>query len=512
MKRIALCSLALVLASAAHAQNAEVFNPAEPLVSLVSPLNPNGGVNPEGVPACGSELYSNGPFITATGTGPGGANLSTLQSTSLGMSTLGAGHQAAAAANNRVADEFVVPAGGWTLNCAVLYAYQTGSSTTSTITAVNVRIWDGPPGAMGSNIVFGDTTTNRMTSTAWTNAYRVSETAMTDTSRPVMAQTVNLGGLTLAAGTYWLDWQSDGSLASGPWAPPITIVGQAATGNAQQFIGTNATWGPLLDTGTGTPAQGLPFLLLGPLGTPTLSLSSTTVDFGSVVTGQTANGTLTLSNTGTAGLSITAIGAASAPFTATGGTCGATPIALAPAASCTLTYSFTPTSATNSSQSIAITSNGGNPSFTLQGAGIGAPVAALSASALNFGNIGVSSSGSATVTLSNTGGSPLSISAITPATAPFSAAGGTCGMVPITLNAGASCTLVYVFNPTTLGAFSQTLAVTSNGGNPSFTLQGSGVPAGAPRPAVVPATGSLGLALLALLTLAIAGWAFSRRG
>lgn len=43
MKRIALCSLALVLATAAHAQNAEVFNPAEPLVSVVSPLNPNGG-------------------------------------------------------------------------------------------------------------------------------------------------------------------------------------------------------------------------------------------------------------------------------------------------------------------------------------------------------------------------------------------------------------------------------------------------------------------------------------
>ncbi len=511
MKRIALCSLALVLANAAYAQNAEVFNPAEPLVSVASPLNPNGGVNPEGVPACGSEIYNNGPWITATGTGPGGANLSTLQNSSLGMATLGAGHQAAAAANNRVADEFVVPAGGWTLNCAVLYAYQTGSTTTSTITAVNVRIWDGPPGAMGSNIVFGDTTTNRMTSTAWTNAYRVTETTTTDTSRPIMAQTVNLGGLTLAAGTYWLDWQSDGTLGSGPWAPPITIVGQAVTGNAQQFIGTSATWGPLLDTGTGTPAQGLPFLLLGPVGTPTLSLSSSTVDFGSVVTGQTANGTLTLSNTGTAGLSITAIGAASAPFTATGGTCGATPIALAPAASCTLTYSFTPTSATNSSQSIAITSNGGNPSFTLQGAGVGAPVASLSASALNFGNIAVSASGNATVTLSNTGGSALSITAITAPTAPFTRSGGTCSATPISLAAGASCTLIYAFSPTALGSFSQPLTVTSNGGSPTFTLSGTGVSGAAPRPAVVPASGSFSLVVLALLTLGFAAFAYARR-
>ncbi len=510
MKRIALCSLALVLASAAHAQNAEVFNPEEPLVSVASPLNPNGGVNPEGVPACGSEIYSNGPWITATGTGPGGADLSTLQG-NLGMTTIGVGH--AVTGEIRVADDFVVPAGGWTLSCVVLYAYQTGSPTTSTITAVNVRIWDGPPGAMGSNIVFGDTTTNRMTATAWTNAYRVTDTTLTNTTRPVMAQTVNLGGVTLAAGTYWLDWQSDGTVASGPWVPPITIVGQTVTGNAQQIVGAAGTWATINDGGSLT-AQGLPFLLLGPVGTPTLSLGSTTVDFGSVVTGQTANGSLTLSNTGTAGLSITAIGAASAPFTATGGTCGATPISLAPAASCTLTYSFTPTSATSSSQSIAITSNGGNPSFTLQGAGVGAPVATLSASALSFGNIAVSASGSATVTLSNTGASALSISAITAPTAPFSAAGGTCGATPISLAAGASCTLTYAFSPSALGSFSQTLTITSNGGNPSFTLQGTGIaglPPGAPRPAVVPAAGPLGLILLALLTLGVAGFAFSRR-
>lgn len=507
MKRIALCSLALVLATAAHAQNAEVFNPAEPLVSVVSPLNPNGGVNPEGVPACGSEIYTNGPWITATGTGAGGADLSVVETT-LGLGTFGFGNSSAT--GFRIADDFTVPAGGWTLNCAVLYAYQTGSTTTSTITAVNVRIWDGPPGAMGSNIVFGDTTTNRMTATSWTNVYRVLDTDLPGSTRPVMAQTVNFGGLNLAAGTYWLDFQTGGSLTSGPWAVPITIAGQTVTGNALQFEPTASTWNPAVDAGS-TAAQGFPFLLLGPAGTPTLSLGSTTVDFGSVVTGQTANGTLTLSNTGTAGLSITAIGAASAPFTATGGTCGATPIALAPAASCTLTYSFTPTSATNSSQSIAITSNGGNPSFTLQGAGVGAPVASLSASALNFGNIAVSASGNATVTLSNTGGSALSITAITAPTAPFTRSGGTCSATPISLAAGASCTLIYAFSPTALGSFSQPLTVTSNGGSPTFTLSGTGVSGAAPRPAVVPASGSFSLVVLALLTLGFAAFAYARR-
>lgn len=503
MKRIALCSLALVLASAVHAQNAEVFNPAEPLVSVASPLNPNGGVNPEGVPACGSQLYTNGPWVTATGTGPGGADLSVLD-TAAGNSIFGFGH--AVSGGFRVADEFVVPAGGWTLNCAVLYAYQTGSTTTSTMTAVNVRIWDGQPGAVGSNIVFGDTTTNRMISSTWTNAYRVADNAISGTTRPIMAQTVNFGGLNLAAGTYWLDFQTGGSLASGPWAVPITIAGQTVTGNGVQFDGT--AWNPLVD---GANAQGLPFLLLGPVGTPVLSLSSTTVDFGSVVVGQTGTGSITLSNTGTANVSVTALAAASAPFTATGGTCGATPITLAPSASCTLTYSYNPTSATNSSQAISVTSNGGNPSFTLQGAGVGAPVASLSASALNFGNIAVSASGNATVTLSNTGGSALSITAITAPTAPFTRSGGTCSATPISLAAGASCTLIYAFSPTALGSFSQPLTVTSNGGSPTFTLSGTGVSGAAPRPAVVPASGSFSLVVLALLTLGFAAFAYARR-
>ena len=510
MNRIALSSIALVLANVASAQVAEVFNPSEPLVSVVSPLNPNPGVSPAGAPACGGQLFNNGAFVTSTGNGTGGANLSMLQSTSLGMGTLGFGHQSGTA-NNRVADDFVVPAGGWTLNCAVFYAYQTGSTTTSTITAVNVRIWDGPPGAMGSNIVFGDATTNRMTASAWTNAYRVTETSATDTTRPIMAQTINLGGLNLAAGTYWIDWQTTGSLASGPWAPPISIIGQAVTGNGQQFTGGTSAWAAAVDGGTGTPAQGLPFLLLGPVGTPTLSLSGTSIDFGSVVSGQTGSGSITLSNTGTANLSVTALTAPTAPFALTGGTCGATPITLAPAASCTLTYSFSPTSASPSNQSIAVTSNGGNPSFSLQGTGVGAPVAALSASALNFGNVAISAFGNATVTLSNTGGSALTISAVTPATAPFSANGGTCGAVPITLAASANCTLIYRFSPSVSGSFSQTLTLTSNGGNPSFSLQGTGVLGAAPRPAVIPATGATSLILLALLTLSIAGWVYSRR-
>jgi len=69
-------------------------------------------------------------------------------------------------------------------------------------------------------------------------------------------------GVFLPPGTYWLDWSTDGSLASGPWAPPITILGTAVTGNGEQSVGGGA-FAPALDSGTGTPQQGFPFILYG---------------------------------------------------------------------------------------------------------------------------------------------------------------------------------------------------------------------------------------------------------
>jgi hypothetical protein len=90
------------------------------------------------------------------------------------------------------------------------------------------------------------------------------DTAPTDTQRPVMADVAS-AGVFLDAGTYWVDWQTGGTLASGPWAPPVTINGQTTTGDGLQYNPTTATWGPALDSGTGTP-QGMPFIIEGTAG------------------------------------------------------------------------------------------------------------------------------------------------------------------------------------------------------------------------------------------------------
>ena len=246
------------------AQGPSAANPA----AAADKVSPTDGLKPDELPASpltdwtwpAAVLYDNGPLVTHPGAGAGGADASAVQ-TALLLSTYGFGH--AVSSGFRVADDFTVPAGGWNISTIKFFAYQTGSTTTSTINAVNLRIWDGVPGAAGSNVVFGDTTTNRLASSTWANMYRVLDTALTGNTRPIMADTVNVN-ITLPAGTYWLDWQTGGTLASGPWAPPVSILGQTAKpgANGLQYDPTAMTWNSLTDTGAGA-VQDLPFIIEG---------------------------------------------------------------------------------------------------------------------------------------------------------------------------------------------------------------------------------------------------------
>jgi len=191
--------------------------------------------------------------VTHPGGGAGGADASALQ-TGLGMETWGFGFQASYA--NRIADDFTIASGTWQVTGIRFYGYQTGSDTSPTFTSLNLRIWDGPPNDPASHVVWGDTTTDRLGSASFSNIYRVPDTSLDDTSRPVMALDA-IVSVTLPAGNYWLDWQADGPpWYPGPWAPPITILGQTTTGNALQFA--DGAWGPAMDSETSNQ-QGFPF-------------------------------------------------------------------------------------------------------------------------------------------------------------------------------------------------------------------------------------------------------------
>ena len=255
--------ITLFCLSAVWADQSNIRDEAEAAAGpIIKELNPNYRAPIRSVEML---LYDNGPLVNSPGTGPGGADESILQNSTLGMGTLGFGNQFLS--NNHMADDFTItdPA-GWTIDSLIFFAYQTGSTTTSTITGLYYQIWNGPPDDPMSMIVFGDLTTNRLIHTEFSNIYRISQTTP-GTTRPIMKNTASCG-VTLPPGTYWLDWLTDGSLSSGPWAPPITINGQTITGNALQYVGSSATWNPANDSGTLTQ-QGMPFLIYGEIATLT---------------------------------------------------------------------------------------------------------------------------------------------------------------------------------------------------------------------------------------------------
>ncbi|MCA6362585.1 MAG: T9SS type A sorting domain-containing protein [Bacteroidetes bacterium] len=204
-------------------------------------------------------LYDNGPIFNSAGTGAGGANESVLYTGSFSMATIGFGHQQTTF--NHVADDFVISDCAWRIDSIAFFAYQTGSTTTSTINGVYFRIWDNIPDAAGANVVYGDTVTNRLTRTGWSGVYRITETTTGASNRPIMRSVCSVNGLVLQGGTFWLDWSATGTLASGPWAVPRVPVMVAITGNGRQRTGT--VWNNALDGGTNIPAQGFPFIIYG---------------------------------------------------------------------------------------------------------------------------------------------------------------------------------------------------------------------------------------------------------
>ncbi len=240
------------------------------------PGNPNAVVNQsQTIPNTGTYhtegglLYDNGPFITEVGT----PNISLLEDQALGLTILGFG--VSFDGGFSVADQAVFP-NDVNITSVDFFAYQTGAPTSpSPLQGIYLQIWDGDPSQGGSNIVYGDLTTNLADGSIWFDTYRQSETTP-GTSRAIMIITADTPNLTLPAGTYWFQWSVQGDAGfSGPWQPPVTIIGQATTGDALQFDGS--VWSELRSgTAPNDFAQGVPFNVYGTevLGTNEVSLSS----------------------------------------------------------------------------------------------------------------------------------------------------------------------------------------------------------------------------------------------
>lgn len=201
-------------------------------------------------------IYDNGPYFNV----PGPPDISFLQDATLGMGLYGFGAQLTA--GNSMADD-VTLTDDYNIDSIDVFAYQTGSAAPS-ITGVYLQVWDGDPSGGGASVIWGDLVTNIIDNATATDAFRQLESAPGDMSREIQRVTANTTGLSLTAGTYWIEYTLEGSGASGPWAPPIVITGNATTGNALQ--NQAGTWVIAEDSGSLTP-QGMPFVMYGdPIG------------------------------------------------------------------------------------------------------------------------------------------------------------------------------------------------------------------------------------------------------
>ena len=187
------------------------------------------------------------------------------------------------------------------------------------------------------------------------------------------------------------------------------------------------------------------------------------VDFGSVLVGQSADRTFTVTSIG--GTTVTGVATANPPFTVVSGGSYTLP----PGAAQQVMVRFTPTGATTVTGNVTFT-GGVGASRTVTGTGTAPdspPALAVSPATDDFGTVAVGTSADRTFVVANTGGGTLTGSVT--AVAPYSIVAG----ASFSLLGGATQTVIVRFTPTASGAFPGMASVSSNGGSTSVQLTGN---------------------------------------
>jgi hypothetical protein len=203
-----------------------------------------------------------------------------------------------------------------------------------------------------------------------------------------------------------------------------------------------------------------------------LSASPSVLTFGSVATGGSGSQTVTLTNGGSASVTISQAVASGAGFSISGLT---TPVTLASGQGTSFTAQFAPTSGGNANGAITITSNAPTSPTTISMTGVGTqPQISATPSSAAFGNVSTGTNNSQTITVTNGGSASLMISSVSVTGAGFSISGIS---APLTILASKNITFNAVFAPTTSGAASGSISLLSNApGSPlSISLSGTGV-------------------------------------
>jgi hypothetical protein len=205
-----------------------------------------------------------------------------------------------------------------------------------------------------------------------------------------------------------------------------------------------------------------------------LSVSASSFAFKTVVVGQTANQSLTVTNSGQSPIQLTALGVSNQEFAITG---PSVPRTILPANSLTYTVSFSPTTSGSATGALQISSDvpGVSESVSLTGSGEKAFAnLVLTPPSINFGNLAVKSTSTQNVTMQNTGDVPMTVQGITVAGAGFGYSSVSPGL---SLAPNQRVTFQVWFNPKAAGVASATVTFLSpNLSSPgTMSLSGDGI-------------------------------------
>jgi hypothetical protein len=267
----------------------------------------------------------------------------------------------------------------------------------------------------------------------------------------------------------------NGFTASGPHLPISLSAGQSTTisvlfkptasavNSGTVTIASNAVEPSMTValSGTGTTAA-----------TSVLSVSPSSVAFGTVSVGSELTKTVQLASTGTASVTISGMTFSGSGISITG---LAVPLTLAAGQDASLTITYKPRSAGTLAGSVSIASNASDPSelIGLSGTATTAPTSALTAtpSSITFGKVVIGTQATQTIRLANSGTANVTVSGLAPSVAAVSVSGLP---VPITLAPGTSANFTAAFKPTAASSISGNITVTSNATDSSMPIAVTG--------------------------------------
>jgi hypothetical protein len=208
-----------------------------------------------------------------------------------------------------------------------------------------------------------------------------------------------------------------------------------------------------------------------------LTVAPASISFSSVKVGNNQSQPATMTNSGASSLTVTQATATGTGFSVSGLTLPAT---LAAGQSQAFSVIFTPQSTATIKGNLAFVNTGLTPSVNVPLSG-GAPtdgVLTTNPSSLNFGSVQVGSNQTLTETVTNSGGSSVTVTQVNATGTGFSVGGLS---LPLIVAAGQSQPFSVTFAPTSAGSSSGNFAIINSGSTPTINvaLSGNGLAAGA---------------------------------